>query len=213
MGIVKTAQPALCRLHIAFFAFVSFSVLVGAGCARTAAQTLSPPPVARLISASANELRSRRIAADNTAPRSDAIVSTPASPTTATPAERRAFEVTNEVRAKNGLLPLQWDPELYAIARSHSRNMSVLNFFSHRTPEGLRLRDRARLAGVHYRVIAENLAYNQGFEDPGAFAVERWTISPGHRANLLSAEFRSSAVGSFIAPDGTVFLTQLFILR
>ncbi|HEX4900847.1 MAG TPA: hypothetical protein VFV61_09965, partial [Pyrinomonadaceae bacterium] len=61
--------------------------------------------------------------------------------------------------------------------------------------------------------IAENIAYNQGFEDPGAFAVERWTISEGHRANLLSTEFRASAVGSFVASDGTVFLTQLFILR
>ena len=64
-----------------------------------------------------------------------------------------------------------------------------------------------------YKVMGENIAYNQGFEDPGAFAVERWTISAGHRANLLSFEFRSSAVGSFVAADGTVFLTQLFILR
>jgi uncharacterized protein YkwD len=38
-------------------------------------------------------------------------------------------------------------------------------------------------------------------------------LSPGHRANLLGPEFRAAAVGSFIAPDGKVFLTQLFILR
>lgn len=139
----------------------------------------------------------------------------PASPSLgeATTAEQRAFKTTNDLRLKNGLAPLEWDAELCSIARRHSRNMSVLGFFSHETPEGLRLRDRVRLAGIRYRVIAENIAYNQGFEDPGAFAVERWTISAGHRANLLSTEFRASAVGSFIAPDGTVFLTQLFILR
>jgi uncharacterized protein YkwD len=91
--------------------------------------------------------------------------------------------------------------------------MSVRGYFSHETPEGLRLRDRARLAGIRYRVIAENIAYNQGYDDPGAFAVERWTISSGHRENLLSTEFRGSAIGSFVAPDGTVYLTQLFILR
>ena len=131
----------------------------------------------------------------------------------ATATERRAFEVTNEVRAENGLAPLKWDPDLYRLARTHSRNMSALGFFSHRTPEGLRLRDRARAAGIRYRVIAENIAYNQGYDDPGAFAVERWTISSAHRQNLLSTEFRESAVGSFVAPDGKVYLTQLFILR
>jgi uncharacterized protein YkwD len=69
------------------------------------------------------------------------------------------------------------------------------------------------LAGIRYQVIAENIAYNQGVEDPGAFAVERWMISPGHRANLLGTEFRAAAVGTFVASDGSVYLTQLFILR
>ena len=178
------------------------------------AQTVAPRPVARLISGTTNEIRTRRIAGTDGANFTPAAA-VAASPTLteATTPEQRAFKTTNELRSRNGLAPLEWDAELCILARRHSRNMSVLGFFSHETPEGLRLRDRARLAGVRYRVIAENIAYNQGFDDPGAFAVERWTISAGHRANLLSTEFRASAVGSFIAPDGTVFLTQLFILR
>ena len=174
------------------------------------AQSLASRPVARLITAS--ESGARRIGGSFDARFTSNAPASPSIAEASTP-EQRAFEATNELRLRNGLAPLDWDPELCIIARRHSRNMSVLGFFSHQTPEGLRLRDRARLAGVRYRVIAENIAYNQGFEDPGAFAVERWTISAGHRANLLSTEFRSSAVGSFIAPDGTVFLTQLFILR
>ena len=169
------------------------------------AQTVAPRPVARLISGSTNEASTRFTV-------SAAVTASP-SFAEATTAEQRAFKTTNELRLRNGLAPLEWDAELCIIARRHSRNMSVLGFFSHETPEGFRLRDRARLAGIRYRVIAENIAYNQGFEDPGGFAVERWTISAGHRANLLSTEFRGSAVGSFIAQDGTVFLTQLFILR
>jgi uncharacterized protein YkwD len=100
------------------------------------------------------------------------------------------------------------------MARHHSEKMSREGYFSHTTPDGKRLRDRARLVGiVQFRVVAENIAYNQGYEDPGAFAVERWMLSPKHRANILSPEFRAMATGSFVAADGSVFLTQTFITR
>ena len=128
--------------------------------------------------------------------------------------ERRAFDQTNYVRIQNGLPPFVWDDDVCRMARSHSENMSRLGFFSHVTPSGLRLRDRARDAGiVRYSVLGENIAYNQGYEDPGAFAVERWMLSPKHRANILSTEFRAMAIGSFIAADGSVYLTQTFITR
>ena len=128
--------------------------------------------------------------------------------------EKRAFEQTNLARIENGLPPLAWDGEVCRMARAHSENMSRQGFFSHATPEGLRLRDRARLVGIiHYSVLGENIAYNQGYEDPGAFAVERWMLSPKHRANILSTEFRAMAIGTFIAPDGSVYLTQTFITR
>ena len=128
--------------------------------------------------------------------------------------EKRAFEQTNLARIKNGLPPLAWDGEVCRMARAHSENMSRQGFFSHATPEGLRLRDRARLVGIiHYSVLGENIAYNQGYDDPGGFAVERWMLSPKHRANILSTEFRAMAIGSFIAPDGSVYLTQTFITR
>ncbi|MGH9907783.1 MAG: CAP domain-containing protein [Pyrinomonadaceae bacterium] len=132
----------------------------------------------------------------------------------ATETERRAFEVTNKMRVKNGLTQLSWDPVLCRMARRHSEDMARLGFFSHLTPEGLRLRDRARAVGIErYRVLGENIAYNQGHDDPGAFAVERWMVSSGHRANILSREFRGAAIGSFVGADGTVYLSQIFILR
>lgn len=128
--------------------------------------------------------------------------------------ERRTFEQTNQVRVQHGLPALEWDADICRMARSHSESMFRLNYFSHVTPDGLRLRDRARAAGIlAFRVLAENIAYNQGYEDPGAFAVERWMASPKHRANILSTEFRAMAIGTYVAPDGSVFLTQTFITR
>ena len=128
--------------------------------------------------------------------------------------EKRAFEQTNLVRTKNGLAPLVWDGDICRMARIHSESMSRQGYFSHVTPEGLRLRERAREVGIlRYVVLGENIAYNQGYDDPGAFAVERWMASEKHRANILSPEFRAMAIGSFVAPDGSIFLTQTFITR
>lgn len=128
--------------------------------------------------------------------------------------EKRAFEQTNLVRVQNGLPPLAWDGDVCRMARTHSESMSRHGYLSHVTPEGLRLRDRARVAGIlRYVVLGENIAYNQGYDDPGAFAVERWMASEKHRANILSPEFRAMAIGSFIGPDGSVYLTQTFITR
>jgi uncharacterized protein YkwD len=62
-------------------------------------------------------------------------------------------------------------------------------------------------------LIAENIAYNQGYADPGAFAVDRWMISSGHRANILCPEFQASAIGTFVSADGAVYITQIFIAR
>ena len=141
---------------------------------------------------------------------------TNASPTLAEASdiERRAFEQTNLMRVKNGLPALAWDADVCRMARVHSESMSRLNYFAHTTPDGQRLRDRARAAGIlTFTVLGENIAYNQGYDDPGAFAVERWMASAKHRENILSTEFRAMAVGTYVAPDGSVYLTQTFITR
>ena len=128
--------------------------------------------------------------------------------------EQRAFEQTNLVRVKNGLRPFIWDADVCRMARIHSESMSRNHYFSHVTPEGLRLRERARAAGIlQFSVLGENIAYSQGYDDPAAFVVDQWMQSSKHRANILSAEFRAMAIGSFVAPDGSIYLTQTFITR
>jgi uncharacterized protein YkwD len=132
----------------------------------------------------------------------------------ATEVERRAFEKTNQIRVEKGLTRLAWDGELCRMARAHSEDMARQGYFSHETLEGLQLKDRARATGIpHFRVIGENIAYNKGYQDPGGFAVERWMISPGHRANILYIGFQASAIGSYVSTDGSVYVTQIFIAR
>src|SRR5215813_6074881 len=173
-------------------------------CTSVLGQETKSQPVARLITRFNPTTTTAAVAVVN------------ASPTLAEASdiERRAFEQTNQMRVKNGLPPLAWDADVCRMARVHSESMSRLNYFSHTTPDGQRLRDRARAAGiVSFTVLGENIAYNQGYEDPGAFAVERWMASAKHRENILSKEFRAMAIGTYVAPDGSVYLTQTFITR
>ena len=167
-------------------------------CHAAFAQDAKPQPVARLIT-SLTPVTAR---------------STNLTPVEPNDIEKRAFEQTNIARVKNGLAPLVWDADVCRMARIHSESMSRQGYFSHVTPEGLRLRERARVVGIlSYAVLGENIAYNQGYDDPGAFAVERWMQSEKHRANILSPEYRAMAIGSFVAADGSIYLTQTFITR
>ena len=185
-------------------------IIVGLGCCYSVlGQETKSQPVARLIARFTPGAKTATTGASTAT-----AANTSPSLAEATAIERKAFEQTNAMRVKNGLPALEWDADVCRMARSHSESMSRLNYFSHVTPDGLRLRDRARAAGIlTYTVLGENIAYNQGYQDPGAFAVESWMASDKHRANILSTEFRAMAIGAFVAPDGSVFLTQTFITR
>jgi uncharacterized protein YkwD len=135
-------------------------------------------------------------------------------PASASSLERRAFELINSQRIANGETPLVWDTELCRMARQHSEEMARSGLFDHTGPDGRSMRERAHGSNVRgWSALAENIAYNQGFDDPAAFAVERWMRSVKHRDNILNAVFTRSAVGIARTADGRVFLTQVFIAR
>ena len=217
---MKTLNPPrrFRRQLVSFFitlACVAFSLLAVAQ--SSLAQSAQGQPVARLISSSLSNSvsRPRRVAENSavTSANAGAAVSLPVFADAST-IERTAFQKTNEARVQNGLQPLAWDPLLCKMARMHSEDMARRGYFAHETPEGLEPKDRSRALGLlHFRVLAENIAFNKGFADPGAFAVERWMMSGGHRANILYIGFQSSAIGSYVAADGSVYLTQVFLTR
>lgn len=120
--------------------------------------------------------------------------------------EKAMVELINSERQKVGLLALSYDEKLTSIARSHSGDMFRRGYFSHYSPEGETVIDRARKAGISYQVIGENLAYAPTLE----LAHKGLMNSPGHRANILSADYRKVGVGIM---DGGIYgkmFTQVF---
>ena len=177
-------------------------------------------PVARLVGTVYTEAPGRvrerqvtRVAAPAAA-RSYAPAPVSATAVGATGDERRAFDLINRERQRRGLSPLTWDGGLIRLARYHSQNMARGGFLSHVDREGLDLKARAQVFGLHgWRTIGENIAYNQGYDDPTAFAVERWMVSEKHRENAMSGEYTHAAVGIARASDGTYYFTQVFMRR
>lgn len=127
--------------------------------------------------------------------------------------EQDALAGINAERAAAGLPPLSCTPELCRIARTYSREMVDRHFFAHADPDGATVETRADGAGIRWRSVGENIARNRGFKDPAVVAVREWMKSEGHRENILDARFRETGIGVWVAPDKTVYFTQIFVTR
>lgn len=123
---------------------------------------------------------------------------TVASPTVDEQAEAQMFADVNRERTKRGLAALQADPQLLVLARSYAAKMFKEGYFSHYTPEGKSPFDRMTEAGVTYTHAGENLALAPS--EP--LAHQGLMNSPGHRANILSPNYKKVGIGVM---DGGIY--------
>ncbi|KAJ2081369.1 hypothetical protein H4R24_002393 [Coemansia sp. RSA 988] len=109
-------------------------------------------------------------------------------------------------RAKEGLKPYKWTPELDYIATKHSEYMLSVDKISHDEKPGTstyQLGDRMKTVSFEFSTAGENVA--NGFED--LWATEKaWMESPGHRANIMSTSF--TVCGGGVADPGRFFTTD-----
>ncbi|GAQ54071.1 CAP domain-containing protein [Streptomyces acidiscabies] len=136
-----------------------------------------------------------------------AVWASPLTPAGLDRMEAEVLELTNRERIRAGLGPLAADGPLARAARAYCVDMAARAFYSHTSPEGTQPWDRAKAAGSVKRSIGENIACGQR---SAAEVVEGWMNSPGHRANILKADFTHLGVGfAGGGPSGT-YWTQLF---
>ena len=106
--------------------------------------------------------------------------------------ESEVIDLVNEERAAHGLPPLSYDYQLAEAARGHSEDMAIQDYFSHTSLDGRIPSNRIADAGYSYNSYGENIA--AGYRTPEA-AMNGWMTSPGHRANILGANFCDIGVG------------------
>ncbi len=133
--------------------------------------------------------------------------------------EQEIVRLTNLERARQGLPALRLDNRLANAARLHSNQMASQsatfgrdNAHSHylwgtQWPTPM---SRIDYAGFPHTSIRENIAYRFGVGNTtAAQVVTAWMNSPGHRANILSADITHLGVGVSVH-NGTFFYTQNF---
>jgi uncharacterized protein YkwD len=104
------------------------------------------------------------------------------------------------VRAQRGLHRLREDKRLDKAARRHAADMVDRHYFSHYTPAGQDVADRARRVGYAKSRCAwslgEVLAWGVAGRSTAAATVEAWMGSPEHRHILVSRRYADLGVGT-----------------
>jgi uncharacterized protein YkwD len=104
----------------------------------------------------------------------------------------------NAQRGARGLRPLRVSRGLTAAADYHSHEMGAFGFFEHSSRNGApfwRRLERFYPSGRGYWSVGENIFWESP-DTSGASAVHEWMISPPHRQNILTGEWRDVGVAA-----------------
>ena len=118
------------------------------------------------------------------------------------------YQQVNQYRESKNLSPLDLNTAISRQAKIHSQNMARQEVeFGHGGFEG---RIEALSDRISYRSAAENVASNQGYDNPAAKAVSGWIDSQGHRQNMLG-DYNLTGIGVAKNQRGEYYFTQIFM--
>ncbi len=137
----------------------------------------------------------------------------------------------NDRRADHDLESLEWDGTVASVARAHSQDMAVREYFDHISPDGEGPFDRFQAVDDYCQGFGENIALtylDQPVGEPGGDdtvtyqtaegvaegLVDQWMNSTDHRAAILEADdtpdWERGGVGVYLTDDGSVYASHNF---
>jgi len=126
--------------------------------------------------------------------------------------ELLSLNLINDERAKHDLAPLEFDPLLAQVAREHSADMAKRAYFDHIEPAPARRSPMDRYAEALGRtprvIVGENIA--RCSQPLMGYIHLQLTDSETHLSNILDKAYARVGVGIYSAPDGQVWLTQMY---
>jgi cysteine-rich secretory family protein len=130
----------------------------------------------------------------------------------------QVLQLVNEARAKPRqcgsrafpqVPPLKLSPLLSRAALAHAKDMSANKLFEHRGSDGSMPADRVLRAGYDWLSVGENIAEGAANAE---VVVQGWIKSPGHCANIMSAQYEEMGLAYFtdFAHKGDIYWAQTF---
>ena len=122
------------------------------------------------------------------------------------------FNAMNAERARQGLSSLIAHSCATYVARKRSLDMAQLGYLSHSGSEGETWSSLLGSYGVSYAWAGENIARNsyKGV-DAASTAMVAFMTSPGHRENILNANFTHVGVAAVTDAAGVTYFTVTFL--
>lgn len=96
--------------------------------------------------------------------------------------------------------PMAWNDRLTQASDAHALDMATKNYFSHDSQDGRAFSDRITAAGYTWSAAGENIAAGQPTVES---VMSAWRSSPGHCANLMSANYVDVGVACRPAASST----------
>jgi uncharacterized protein YkwD len=117
--------------------------------------------------------------------------------------------LTNDERAAAGISALQTSSQLMQAAQLQAGQMAAARQLAHTLPNATypTIEDRLNAAGYQWQSYAENIA--TGYSST-AQVMSGWMQSPGHRANILNADFTQIGTGYALDSSGQPYYVQVF---
>ncbi len=122
--------------------------------------------------------------------------------------EQSVHNQINQYRQQQNFPPLVFDETIADQARLHSVAMANVGGISH---DGFNGRAAALGKSIEYSGLAENVASNHGFSDPGLIAIKSWISSPTHHKTMVG-KFDLTGVG-VVEKGGSYYFTQIFVRK
>jgi uncharacterized protein YkwD len=123
--------------------------------------------------------------------------------------EQTVFRKINQYRQQQGLAALSRNSTITTQARKHSQNMANSRQLSH---NGFDSRVEVIGKTIRWQGASENVAYNAGFSNPAAQAVNGWLKSAGHLKNIVG-NYNLTGIGVAKNSRGEYYFTQIFVNR
>lgn len=179
--------------------------------APTAKPTASPAPEATAAASSTAAPTPQPTAEPTPEPTSEpspSPIADPAESADASDFGSGVLSLVNSHRSAAGLSSLKYSSSMQKAADTRAKECA--SSFSHTRPDGSRAYTALTERGLTFTAFGENLFAAMGMDSVSAeFAVEQWMASPGHRDNIMKAEFTHMCIGVAYKGD-EVYVVQLF---